>query len=470
MKMVNAPDRAAEPSRYPRGLLVFMLFLVCALSFADRAVFSSLAQVIKADLRLTDLQLGLLQGLVFALLYAVAGLPLGLLAERFSRKRIIAAATVVWSAATLGTGLAGNFQQLVLMRLVVGMGEAGFTPPAASMVADVTPRNKRASTMSLVLLGTPVGIFAGAMLAGQIAAHWGWRTAFLAFGIPGALVALLLLLLVPEPTRGMHDAPGAGSGKAPGFRVFIKTVLSNRPLLWVIAGGSMAGFGMTSISQFMAVFLARNYHLGVREAAAAFGGISGLSIAVGLLVGSFGTDYLSRRDSRWPAWGAALGLGCAPPIYWFAFHAAALPLASGLLFVAGSFLLLFFGPTAGMIQNLLPTRMRASGLALYTLLYTVIGSGLGPVFVGGMSDVFARRGYAGDYLVACPSGLAPHGAAPAAVAKCAQASASGIQLALSLAVLSFFLAAICFLCAAPGLRVRRDADAAVGATAPQTRA
>ncbi|MEG3145696.1 MFS transporter [Sphingomonas sp. RT2P30] len=456
MNMEKAPDRAMEASRYPRGPMIFMLFLVCALSFADRAVFSSLAQVIKADLRLTDLQLGLLQGLVFAVLYAVTGLPLGLLAERFSRKRIIAAATIVWSAATLGTGLAANFAQLVVMRLVVGMGEAGFTPPAASMVADVTPRTKRASTMSLVLLGTPVGIFAGAMLAGQIAAHWGWRTAFLAFGIPGVLVAVLLLLLVPEPTRGMHDVPDAASGKAPGFGVFIKTVLANRPLLWVIAGGSMAGFGMTSISQFMAVFLARNYHLGVREAAGAFGAISGLSIAVGLLVGSFGTDYLSRRDPRWPAWGAAIGLGCAPPIYWFAFHAASLSLAIGLLFVAGSFLLLFFGPTAGMIQNLLPTRMRASGLALYTLLYTVIGSGLGPVFVGGMSDIFARRGYAGDYLVDCPSGLAPHGAAAAAVAKCAQASASGIQLALSLSVLSFLIAAVCFLCAARGLRTRRD--------------
>ena len=106
----------------------------------------------------------------------------------------------------------------------------------------------------------------------------------------------------------MHDTHD-GPGKAPGFGVFLKTVLANRPLLWVIAGGSLAGFGMTSISQFMAVFLARNYHLGVREAAAAFGGISGLSIAVGLLVGSFGTDYLSRRDPRWPAWGAACRAG-----------------------------------------------------------------------------------------------------------------------------------------------------------------
>eukprot|EP01035_Chromulina_nebulosa_P012226 gene12226-16304_t len=228
------PLPVAAASRYPRGAMVFMLFLVCALSFADRAVFSSLAQVIKADLRLTDLQLGLLQGLVFAVLYALTGLPLGLLAERFSRKRIIAAATIVWSAATLGTGLAANFSQLVVMRLVVGMGEAGFTPPAASMVADVTPRTKRASTMSLVLLGTPVGIFAGAMLAGQIAAHWGWRTAFLAFGIPGVLVAALLLLLVPEPTRGMHDVPASGTSCMPRVGAGTRTGRPNPPPRGVI--------------------------------------------------------------------------------------------------------------------------------------------------------------------------------------------------------------------------------------------
>ena len=440
-----------QAGAYPRKLLVFMLFLVCSLNFADRAVFSALAQVIKADLRLSDLQLGLLQGLVFALLYAAVGLPIGLLAERMSRKGIIAGATAVWSAATLGTGLAAGFAQLAAMRLVVGMGEAGFTPTAASMVADVTPRTRRASTMALVMLGTPAGIFAGATCAGLIAAEWGWRAAFLAYGVPGLLIAALFLLVVPEPPRGLADGP-APSEAAPPVGHFLRTVWANRPLVWVIAGGSLAGFGMTAISQFLAVFLARTHHLGVREAAAAFGSISGLAIATGLLVGSFGTDHLSRRDPRWPAWGAAIGLACAPPLYLTAFNAGSFPLAVALLFVSGSFLLMFFGPTTGMIQNLLPARMRASGVALYTLLYTLIGSGLGPVFVGGASDLFAARAYGAGYALACPSGLAPKGAAAAHAALCASASATGIKYALSLAVLSFFLAALCFLRAAPGLR------------------
>lgn len=435
-----------------RRRMVFVLFLICTMNFADRAVFSALAQTIKIDLKLSDLQLGLLQGLVFALLYAVVGLPIGLLAERHSRKRIIAIATTIWSAATAATGLAGGFTQLAFARLTVGMGEAGFVPPAASMVADMVPRQKRASTFSLVMLGTPVGTFFGATLAGLAAATWHWRTAFFVFALPGFILALVLLLLVKEPVRGQIDQQKRGSESAPSFATFLRTVAGNRPLLWVIAGGSLAGFGMSSISQFLAIFLARTYHLGVREAAASFGTISGAAIAIGLLVGSFGTDYLARRDPRWPAWGAAFGLACAPPLYWMAFNAETLPTSFTILLFAGAFLLMFYGPTAAMIQNLLPSRMRASGVALYTLLYTICGYGLGPVFVGAMSDFTASRSYAGDYLTACPHGLPPEGASAALEAACRQASTGGLQYALSSVVLIFFVSAFCFLRAAPGLR------------------
>lgn len=432
-------------------LLVAALLATCTLNFADRAVFSALAQTIKADLGLTDLQLGLLQGLVFALLYALAGLPIGLLAERWPRKRIIAICTMIWSAATAATGFAGSFLGLAAARLTVGMGEAGFVPPAASLVADIVPREKRASTFALVMLGSPLGAFAGATLAGLIAGAWHWRMVFPLFALPGFIMAAILLFVVDEPARGTFDQPEA-KAEAPPFREFLRTVLSNPPLLWVIAGGGLAGFGMTAISQFLAIFLARAHHLDVRAAAASFGMISGLSITFGLLVGSFGTDRLARHDARWPAWGAAIGLVLAPPLYWFAFHAAALGTAFALLLAAGGFLLMFYGPTTGMIQNLLPTRMRASGVALYTLLYTLLGSGLGPVFVGFLSDRFARIAFVGNYATACPAGLPAKGATEALAAACRQASASGIRSALSMAVLVFFVSALCFLAAGPGLK------------------
>lgn len=451
---MSSEYRSAQPSgrRASRKLLIGVLFLASSLNFADRAVFSALAQTIKIDLRLSDLQLGLLQGLVFAVLYSIAGMPIGRLAERLPRARIIAAATVIWSAATAATGLAASFTQLAFSRLVVGLGEAGFTPSAASLVADVVPRARRASFMALVMLGSPVGALSGAMLAGIIAASWNWRYAFYAFAAPGFLVALLLVWLVAEPERGQYDDPIAQTETVPSLGEFLRAVWNSRALTWVIAGGSLAGFGMTSISQFLAMFLARTFHLGVRDAAGLFGLITGISLSIGLIVGSFGTDRLARRDPRWPAWGAALGLSCAPPLYWLAFHANGLHLAIPLLLAAGAMLLVYYGPTTAMIQNLLPARMRASGVALYTLLFTLIGSGLGPVFVGAMSDHFAAQSYAGSYLADCPKGLPIAGASMALAEACRAASATGLQGALSLAVSVLFLAALCFLRAASGLR------------------
>ena len=328
-----------------RRLFVRTMFLVCFFNFADRAVFSVLAQTIKADLGLTDFQLGLLQGLAFALLYAAVGLPIGRLAERFSRLRIVAAATAIWSAATVASGLAAGFVQLMLARLAVGMGEAGFTPPTASLVSDLVPRQRRASTMSLIMLGTPAGLFLGSIVAGWVAAAHGWRAAFIVLGIPGLIVAGLVLLLLREPDRGLAEGAPPDRRPAPPFGDFLRTLRGNRSLKLIIAAGGLAGFGMTSISQFLAVFLARVHDMKVGEAAAFYGSISGISLAIGLLVGSFGTDFLSRRDLRWPAWGAAIGLGVAPFLYWLAFAAESRFAASILLVLAGSTLLLFFGPT-----------------------------------------------------------------------------------------------------------------------------
>ena len=455
MKSVYTKAGNAGGSAQTRWL-VTVLFFAGLLNFADRAIFSVLAQTIKADLKLSDLELGLLQGLLFALLYGLAGLPVGMLAERMRRTSLISAALVIWSMATAATGVATGFVQLAMARLVVGFGEAGFTPAAASLVADVAPPRRRSSMIALVQLGSPAGAFLGATIAGAIASVSSWRISFVAFAIPGFLVAAILHWLVAEPARGQQDPPASTSAEAPSLGNFLSTLRGSPTLCWVIAGGSLAGFGMTSISQFLAVFLARTYSLKVGEAAALFGTISGIALTIGLLAGSFGTDRLSARDPRWPAWGAAIGLTLAPPLYWLAFSGPSLPVATAILLVAGAMLLVFYGPTSGLIQNLLPTRMRATGIALYTLLYTLIGSGLGPVFVGGMSDLFAARAYSGNFQVDCPKGLPLPGAGASAVEACRAASAGGLQVAMSAALAVLFVAAICFMRAARGLKRELD--------------
>ena len=437
-----------------RRLFVGMSFLVAVFNFADRSILAVLAQPIKHDLALSDFQLGILQGVAFAFLYALLGLPIGRLAERFSRVKIISSAILFWSLMTAACGFVGSFTQLLLCRVGVGVGEAGAQPATSSLVSDHFPRERRASAMSLILLGTPAGTLLGALLGGWVAAQWGWRTAFLALGIPGVIVGLLVLLLLREPRRGLADNAPREPAPLPNFGAFLRVVARKRGLLFVILGGALAAFGMTAISQFLAVYLARVYALPVQQAGALYGTISAIALTTGLLAGSFGTDWLSRKgDRRWPAWGPAIGLAIAPLLYLAAFNMHSVVWGSTMLCISGATLLLYYGPTLAMIQNMLEPRMRATGAALFAILYTIFGSGFGPAAVGWMSDRFAGSVFeGGDYLAACRGAKAALAAARTASDPCAVAATYGIKSALMAAVCVFFLASLCFLAASRTLR------------------
>jgi predicted MFS family arabinose efflux permease len=449
----HTPEERRLLSSSYRGLFLVSMFVICAFNFADRAVFNVLAQSIKVDLKLTDLQVGLLGGLSFALLYGVLGIPFGRLAERVNRLRMVAAVTAIWSAMTVFCGLAQNFLQLMLARFGVGLGEAGFMPPTGSLVADHFPAKRRASAMSIVMLGTPVGTFAGALIAGWAAEEWSWRAGFYVLGLPGLLAALFVWLVLREPPRGLVDNMPKATTPPPNLEAFFHEVVHRRALRYVIIGGGLAGFGMTSVSNFLAIFLARVHHLGTRDAGALFGTISGLSITIGLLIGAFSSDWLAQRDKRWSAWIATIGLAAAPFVYFVALHATGRLPATILLTAAAAVLLLFYGPTFGMIQNLLEPKMRATGTALFTTLYTLVGSGLGPVFVGFMSDRFAQAAFPqGVFKVMCPGGVGPPDSPATLAEACANASATGVQHALTAAVCVFFLAAAAYFMASRTLR------------------
>jgi predicted MFS family arabinose efflux permease len=460
-----APDQnpPAEASRYTaeerrlldpgyRALFIGSMFLICCFNFADRAVFSVLAQSIKLEFKLTDLEIGIVGSLGFAALYALLGIPFGRLAERVHRLRMIAVVTAIWSAMTALCGVAQNFWHLLLARFGVGLGEAGFLSPTGSLVADHFPAKRRASMMSLVMLGTPVGTFLGALIAGWATGHWGWRAAFFTLGLPGLIAALFVWFVLREPPRGLSDNAPKSPAPPPDFGAALRQLFARPALGFVIIGGGLAGFGMTSVSNWLAVFLARVHHLPPREAGALFGTISGLSIGIGLLIGSFTSDWLAQRDKRWSAWIAALGLLVAPFIYYFALRIEGRAPAAVMLTASAAVLLLFYGPTLGMIQNLLEPKMRATGVALFSTLYTICG-GLGPFFVGFLSDRFAQATFgARQFTATCPGGAAPVGSSAELVATCAQASARGIQEALTVGVCVFFIAALMYVLAARTLR------------------
>ncbi|HEV7715368.1 MAG TPA: MFS transporter [Steroidobacteraceae bacterium] len=436
-----------------RSLFLGSMFVICSFNFADRAVMSVLAQSVKVDMHLTDLQIGLVQGSSFGILYALLGIPFGRLAERANRLKIIVWVTAIWSVMTALCGVSQNFIQILLARIGVGMGEAGFIPPTSSLVADHFPARRRASAMSIVMLGTPVGTFGGALIAGWAADAWSWRAAFMILGLPGVAAALFVWFALKEPPRGLVDNVPKSPTPPPNLKAFFRE-LSVRPAFrYVIIGGALAGFGMTSISGFLAIYLARVLQLSTREAGALFGTISGVSIAIGLLIGAFTSDWLAQRDKRWSAWIATLGLTVAPFVYFVAFGIHDRWLATVMLTAAAAVLLLFYAPTLGMIQNLLEPKMRATGVALFSTLYTLVGAGLGGPIVGLASDRFARAAFgAGDFEASCPGGVAPKGSDAALIEACRSASAIGIQHALTAAVCVFFLAAIAYFMASRTLR------------------
>jgi hypothetical protein len=228
----------------------------------------------------------------------------------------------------------------------------------------------------------------------------------------------------------------------------------------VLVGGSLAGLGLNAIGHFLAPFLGRVHHLDLRSAALWFGLVSAASLSIGLLLGGLGADAAARRDVRWQAWTAALGLFAATPLYFLGFQQSELEPALAFIFLGAVALLSHFGPTVGMIQNMAAPRMRASAAALAGLVFAVIGVGVGPTLLGLLSDTFAQADFVGDFQTACPGGRAPPGAAVALEGACAAASAAGMGRAFSVIVLVFPWAALHFLLAS--LTLRKDLAAAAG--------
>ncbi len=450
-------EHALLSGAYRRRFLI-LLFFVCLFNLADRAVFSVMAPLMRAELHLTDGQIGILQGLSFALLYGGLGLPVGWLADRFSRVRIIAIATAIWSAATTASGLATNYSTMLLTRVCVGMGEAGFTAPTSSLVADHFPPQRRASAMGIVMLGLPVGTVIGAVGGGLVGQQFGWRAAFFVLGIPGLIVALLAAWLLREPPRGLADAARdaaatpAAAGPAPSVGTVFRHLFGSPVLRNVVIGGSICSIGIQGVAQFMPLFFVRSFDMPIREAATLFGLVSGGSLAVGLLLGGFGTDRAAARDVRWPALGPAIALVITPVLFIIGFGQSAVA-PTVVLLVGGCIgAMIHYGPTVGTIQNRTPVAMRSTAAAIFAMFYALSGTGIGPTFVGFASDHLASLAFDGNYAQVC----APGRTAADAAAACGAAARQGLSRALMLCVLAYGWGAVHYFLAARALgRERR---------------
>lgn len=384
---VSTADRLKSASY--RKYVLAMLVIVYIFNFLDRQIVTILAEPIKVDLGLNDTQIGLMTGLAFALFYSVLGIPLARLADRTKRVNIIAVALVVWSGMTALCGLAQNFSQMLAARIGVGVGEAGCSPPAHSLIADYYPPEQRSSALSIYALGIPIGSIIGLLAGGWIAEFWGWRIAFFVVGVPGILLALIVKFTIREPLRGMNDIGHVAEQEQPPLGETLRTLAQNKTLFHVAMGGALTAFAGYGIGQWMPAFFIRIHGLGIAETATYFGLVIGFASAIGTFMGGSIADRFARKDPRVYAWLPGAGVLLAFPFYVVAMLMDNPYLAIAILIAPGFLNSLWMGPVFGTVQNIAPMRSRALASALLMFVLNIIGLGLGPFMVGVMSDLLS---------------------------------------------------------------------------------
>lgn len=390
----NSQERPADQysSGYRRFVLV-MLTLVYAFNFIDRQILVILQEPIKRDMGLSDAQLGLLSGFTFAVIYVSAGIPIAYLADRSNRRNIIAVALTVWSGMTAISGLVQSYGQLLLARVGVGLGEAGGSPPAHSMISDYYPPEQRGTALSFYSSGIYIGILLGYAFGGLLAEAFGWRAAFMLVGIPGVLLAAVLLLTVKEPPRGRWDVASRDDHK-PSFRETM-ALLRQRPAFWFIAMGcALTSYVSYGNGNFLPSLLIRNHGMSVADVGLVLSLVAGLSGAIGTFLGGYLGDRLGVNDKRWYVYVPILG-GLAAFIPYF--YVILSENTTGVLVVlAGVSIVnsLYLGPSIAICHALVPPRMRAVTSAVLFFVLNMIGLGLGPFLTGLASDLLAPT--AGD--------------------------------------------------------------------------
>lgn len=416
---------------------ILLLGAIYMVNFIDRMIISVVGEPIRREFGLSDLQLGIMGGVAFALFYGGIGIPIARLAERVSRVGIVAVATALWSAMTMLSAAATSYAHLLLARMGVGIGEAGFTPPVVSMIADRFDADKRATVFSLIAVGVSVGGAVGALAGGWIAQVHGWRMAFLVMGGPGLLLAALLWLTIREPAR--RDAGEV----APPLRQVLRLVGRSPSFVSFTLGSGMVALVGFGLNLFLIPLLIRRFGFDLKSAALTFALTFSMATALGGVVGGILADrFASHRHHRYgllPIWSSAVAL----PLYLAAIYQDDWRLMAGMLFAATFSLYAFLPTIMTVTQRLVEPRMRATASAIHAFGQTVFGLGLGSAFLGWMSDWLARSAYGAGYAEAC---LTAGRQAPTAL--CSAAAGTGLQQALLLLGLFLLVAIACYAVAA----------------------
>ena len=375
------------------GLILALLLLAYIFNFLDRQILGILLEPIKADLQLTDSELGILTGPAFALVYSLFGIPLAMLADRTSRATVITAALAVWSGFTALCGAAASFWQLFFCRLGVGLGEAGGVAPSYALIADYFPPERRARSLAIFSLGVPIGLGTGAIFGSWIASAFDWRTAFLVMGLGG-------LALAPVFRYVVRDRQRPQGGAAPSVRALTATfaVLGRKPSFWLMAFGaslsSLCGYGLAT---WVASILIRSFGMSLAGAGQFLGSLLMIGGTIGVFMGGWLADRMGRRDRRWYAWLPAIAWLLTAPLYAAGLTSDGLTLVWALLLIPNALNILWLGPVTTAVQHLVEPPMRATASGAFLLINNLVGLGAGPLLIGAISDAL-RETYGADSL------------------------------------------------------------------------
>ncbi len=400
-----------------------LLATIYSFSFIDRVVIALTAEQLKADFAISDFEIGLLAGTAFAIANSLAALPIARFAERRSRKWITTGALVIASVFAVICSVTSSFVQLLALRMGIAASTAGVESPSHSMVSDMYGPSKRASAMSILMLGIPIASVIGSTLGGSIAEIYGWRATFLAVGIMGLAVAFVAMAFVREPARTEASA----GEKVESLGGVLMILVRDRCMRHLLIGVCIMGLGTYGSSTFLPAFFSRNFGLGAGQAGLAFGLLTGVGSFVGTILGGFGAEHLAKRDPRWlvafPGVGAILGA----PIYVFGLFQTSIYVAFPIMLVGSFFLFMIMGPAIAAVHSVLGSRSRATGSALFLLMLNLVGQGLGPPLAGFVSDLVSAASFgSANFATQCAGA-----AGQIAGSHCASAGATGLRYAIA---------------------------------------
>lgn len=388
---MSGNDAAVTSTAY-RNYVLFILVVANTLNFVDRTAISVLMPSIQKEFGITDTTVGLVMGIAFTAFYATLGFPVARLVDRASRRSVLALVLTIWSGMTALCGAAANTAMLFLFRVGVGIGEAGAGPASHSLISDYFRKLQRPVAIGFFSLGVPLGNFLGIYLGGMLVAAYGWRTTFVALGLPGILLALIVWFTVREPRRGGMDDPADLAALRAGEDIPLLDSIKHlwasptfRVMSYSAAPSALCGYGM---NLWMPQFLQRIHELSPAQYSLPLGAAIGIGGGLGAMLGGAITAKAAARDPRAFLSLPALTMVIFAAALLLAVWTASLPVVYLAVAVAAFAQMYLMGPFFGLVQRLAPLRGRAVATAFFFFILATIGIGVGPLFVGAMSDLF----------------------------------------------------------------------------------